>query len=154
STANGNLQNDDINLATFGTYTLTTVNNMNDGPNGLPTITGDNGHQLNINGNGATITRSSSAPNFRIFFAQVSLGSLVLNDLTITNGSIAVGGGAIENGASLALSRCVLSNNSALPGNFSNEWGGAIYNHGSSLAVDSCTFNANHAFKGGGAIYS
>ncbi len=39
NTANTNNQNDDINLAANGTYTLTNVNNMNDGPNGLPTIT-------------------------------------------------------------------------------------------------------------------
>ena len=89
NTANSNNQNDDINLAASGTYTLTAVNNMNDGPNGLPTITGDNGHQLNIYGNGATITRNSFAPRFRIFFVQLSSGHLALNDLTITNGVIA-----------------------------------------------------------------
>ncbi len=155
NTANSNNQNDDINLAASGTYTLTAVNNMNDGPNGLPTITGDNGHQLNIYGNGATITRNSFAPRFRIFFVQLSSGHLALNDLTITNGVIAGAGGAIENAASLSLSRCVLSGNFALfLGDLIPDWGGAIYHHGSSLAVDSCTFNGNSADGAGGAIYS
>src|SRR5262249_19162013 len=84
-----------IELAASCTYTLTTVNNTDIGPNGLPVI----GKNLTINGHGSTITRDSSAPAFRIL---ESYQHLTLNDLTIsggltpdglTNGSYGGGGG-------------------------------------------------------------
>jgi hypothetical protein len=49
--------------------------------NGLPVITTD----ITINGSGATITRASSAPSFRIL-AVSSAGILTLNRLTISGG--------------------------------------------------------------------
>jgi len=62
-------------LAAGITYTLTAVNNTSHGSNGLPLITGD----ITIVGNGATITRNSTAPVFRI--ATVETGAaLTLDD--------------------------------------------------------------------------
>src|SRR5664279_5212598 len=62
TTAASNQQSDVINLAVNGTYTLTTVDNSTNGPNGLPDIGNDNlalGTVLSIHGNGATIQRDS-----------------------------------------------------------------------------------------------
>src|SRR5438552_1707656 len=64
NTANGNNDDDTINLAAGGAYTLTAVDNSTKGPNGLPVIGADNAggaaHKLTINGNGATIQRSGA----------------------------------------------------------------------------------------------
>jgi hypothetical protein len=78
--ANANPGADTINLAAASTYTLTATN---DGDNGLPVITSE----ITINGNGATIARSSAVgtPNFRIFRVAAD-GNLTLNDLTVENG--------------------------------------------------------------------
>jgi hypothetical protein len=70
-----------LNLAPGAIYTLTSVNDAGaDGSNGLPVIT-DNG--LIINGNGATIQRSSTSPvAFRIL--EIGGGTTVgINKLTI-----------------------------------------------------------------------
>ena len=62
NTANSNGQDDTINLATNGTYTLTAVDNTDNGANGLPRIledlAGQTSHSLTINGNGATLSRT------------------------------------------------------------------------------------------------
>src|SRR5438477_6972109 len=62
--ANSNGQDDTIELAANGTYTLIARDNL---LNGLPQIGPDGGHKLAINGHGATIQRSNAAENFRIF---------------------------------------------------------------------------------------
>src|SRR5262249_47771862 len=62
--ANANGQANTINLAA-GVYTLVSVNNVSDGANGLPVITG----ALSIKGAGprrTIIERSENAPHFRI----------------------------------------------------------------------------------------
>ena len=60
NTANSNNQDDTINLASSGNYVLTAANN---GSNGLPIIGSDNGHNLTINGNGASGTNSHAGSN-------------------------------------------------------------------------------------------
>lgn len=97
---------DTINLAAGSTYTLTVVNNNTDGPNGLPSITST----ITINGNGAIIERSTSAPGFRIFHVS-SQGNLTLNNLTVRQGSTNPGGG-IYNQGKLTLNNSTVSNNS------------------------------------------
>src|SRR6185295_6714325 len=73
-----------INLAPGGTYTLTAVaeDDGYSGGAGLPYIR----RPLTINGNGATIQRSSAAgtPDFRIVY--VWLSDLTLNGVTIKGG--------------------------------------------------------------------
>ncbi|MBZ0308414.1 MAG: hypothetical protein K8I82_20280 [Anaerolineae bacterium] len=59
-TANGTPATDNICLAQNGTYTLTAAHA---GLNGLPPIASN----INIIGNGATLTRQSGSPNFRLF---------------------------------------------------------------------------------------
>ena len=64
NTANGNNEDDTINLAA-GTYTLQVVNNDTDGPNGLPSIRSG----ITVKGAGeerTSITRDAGAPPFRI----------------------------------------------------------------------------------------
>lgn len=85
--ANSSAGADTIELAADGIYTLSAVhsNNFWNGPNGLPFIIS----QITINGNGATIQRSSVAPDFRIL--HVGGGDLTLNGVTASGGRAAVG---------------------------------------------------------------
>src|SRR5262245_2503324 len=64
NSANGTGAADTLTLTAGCTYTLTNTNNTTNGNNGLPVIT----NPLTINGNGATITRSTA--NFRFFYVQ------------------------------------------------------------------------------------
>lgn len=156
--ANSNGQDDIIELAAHGTYTLLVRDSF---LNGLPQIGPDGGHKLTILGNGATIVRSSSAENFRIFY--VSSGSnLTLVRLTISNGNPgAFHGGAIYNdgenaNATLTIDNCTITGNSG-------DYGGAIFNDGfnaattattASLTVTNSTFAGNSASQYGGGIWS
>ena len=150
TSANSNGQADIINLAAGGTYTLTAIDNILNGANGLPVIVNDAaGLDLTINGNGATIQRDDGpdAPEFRILqigdAAEVSC-----NDLGITRGKAsgnfpANAGGSIllRKAATLTLTHCALVDNIG-------GLGGAIYNDGGSLNVRGTTFERNIADAG------
>jgi hypothetical protein len=145
-TANGNGQADTINLAPGGTYTLTVINNTD---NGLPIITS----QITINGNGATIQRSSAVgtPDFRIINA--SNGDLTLDSVTIKGGRAAGGGGLAGVGSKLVVV------NSTVIDNISTSNGGGIYNRnsgsaGGALTLINSTVSHNTGFGGrtGGGI--
>jgi hypothetical protein len=105
-------------------YTLTSLHNSTDGINGLPSITS----QITIEGEGATIERSSAAtlPHFRIFHVATS-GNLTLNQVTVSNGRATSGslptntGGGIVNFGMLSLVNSIISGNYATNG-------GGIYN--------------------------
>ena len=126
-----------------GTYTLTAVDHSADGPNGLPSISGD--VTLVGLGSGATIERSSGAPDFRLFNVTAS-GSLTLENISIRNGRASSGnGGAILNAGSLMLDGVTLENNSA-------RFGGAIHSSGS-LSISGSTLSSNSAQENAGAIY-
>ena len=153
-TANGNGQEDTIELAGNGSYTLTARDNL---INGLPRIGPDGGKKLTIHGNGAAIQRSSAAgtPKFRIFYissqANVTLSSLMIanGDITALGGSY--GGGIYNDGESgdvtLTITNCTFTGNSA-------DYGGALYNDGetfsATLTVINSTFTGNFANYGGG----
>jgi len=166
-TANGSAGADTLNLATGCTYTLDTVNNPTDGPNGLPSIAS----QININGNGATIERSGEGgtPEFRIFHVA-SDGNLTLTDITIANGDAdGYHGGGIYSEGVLNISHSTLSGNTAfygggimnsggtvdisnstLSGNGNTDsYGGGVCN-GGTLNVNNSTFSGNTASSGGG----
>jgi hypothetical protein len=112
--ANSDTGPDTISLASNGTYTLTAVNNSSQFGigTGLPVITAAN---LTINGNGATIQRSSApeTPGFDIFL--INSGTTNLNDMTITGGSSAsYGGGVLLAGSgTLNLTDSTVSGNTA-----------------------------------------
>ena len=145
NTSNSNGEDDTIELATNGTYTLTTVNN---GINGLPVIGSDTAHKLVIQGNGATLQRSfvSGTPSFRIF--QIGAGAdVTISGLTIMHGN-ADNGGCIYNNATLTV------NSSTISGNFASS-GAGIYNDQATLTVINSTIRGNTAYPGdGGAIYN
>ena len=81
--ANANGQTNTIDLEA-GTYTLTTVDNETDGPNGLPSITSP----LTIRGVGVTRTileRAAPAPRFRLVHVAAS-GTLTLARVMLKGG--------------------------------------------------------------------
>lgn len=159
TTSNSNGQDDTIELAVNGTYTLTARDNA---LNGLPQIGPDAGHYLTINGNGATIQRSSAGgtQTFRIFYIQ-SGANAILSGLTIANGNLVAHGGAIyidaeTASASLTITNCSITGNTG-------DYGGAIYNDGyndtpavttASLTIINSTISANFGIQYGGAIWS
>ena len=100
-------------LAAGATYTLTTpIPGTDFGPNGLPIVSG----ALIIEGNGATIERSSAGgtPAFRLL--QVGAGSSVeLRGLTLRGGASGSieGGGIFNAGGTVTLTNSTVSGNAA-----------------------------------------
>ena len=124
--ANSNGEDDTIELAVNGTYTVTTVDNYY--VNALPALVGDGGHSLTIHGNGATLQRSAdyTTPPLR-FFSLSADATLIIDALTMF--------GAYSNGDT------------------STGCGAAIYSHGGTVTIANSTFRANRA-RLGGAIYN
>ncbi len=143
--ANSNFENDTISLAPRGTYVLSQVDNVLNGPNGLPVIQPDSGSTLTLLGNGATLLRSSSAgtPNLRLLRNGYN-STLNVSNLTLRNGSVTgTGGGGIDNAGALTLDNCILS------GNASGQ-GGALAHFGSVLTLRKCVVTGNRAPFGAG----
>lgn len=93
-----------------------------------------------------SVTLSNSFPDNVL---QVQSGATVaLRRLIITGGRGAIHGGAINNGGSLALTECSLSNNVA------GARGGGIHNEGGALTLNGCTIVGNIAGDGGGGVSS
>src|SRR4030095_13444064 len=89
--ANTNADADTINLDP-GTYTLTSIDNSTNGPNGLPIITSD----ITINGEDAVtkiIERDPVATFFFRIFAVAVSGKLTLNGLAVVGGGGVFPGG-------------------------------------------------------------
>ncbi len=137
--ANSIAQPNVINLAPGATYVLTAPDNDTNGPNGLPVLLSN----ITINGNGAVIEGAGSTP-FRLF--SISSGAnVVLDNLTIEQGSSEQGGG-VYNAGTLALTNDVLTGNSAT-GN-----GGAVFNDGT-LTQSSTSFSNNSAGGSGPNVF-
>jgi hypothetical protein len=136
--SNTNSEEDTIELASGGHYTLTDIDN---GADGLPVLGSDAGRKLTMHGNDATIQRSlaNGTPMFRIL--EVGSGANVtISSLTISNG---LGEGAgISNSGTLTLTNSVVSNNSA-----PDDFGGGILNSGHLIIIDSL-FSGNSAVVG------
>jgi hypothetical protein len=96
-----------LDLAAGCTYTYAAADNNTDSPGtATPVITTN----ITINGNGATVTRSSGSPAFRLFDVSTT-GTLTLNNTTVSNGSaLGNGGGVIDLGA-LTLSGDTITGN-------------------------------------------
>lgn len=133
--------NDTLDLAAGCTYTLTAVDNTNGADTvgvGLPTIPSTaTAGSLTLNGNGATVIRDSSAPDFRILSVN-SGGNLIINDLTISGGHAFGGGGILNFGGTLSITRSTISGNAA------DSNGGGVGNSGTMTVLDS-TFYGNTA---------
>lgn len=95
-----------------------------------------------IDGAGQAVTISGNDA-VRVF--NVAPGTaLNLNELTVANGSAYVGGGVyVDEMATVAVSNCVFSGNSA-------EAGGGIFNLDGAVTVTSSIFSGNNATMGGG----
>ncbi len=142
--ANTNGQSDTIDLG-GGTFTLTTVDNILDGPNGLPGILADGGSTLTIQ-NG-TIERDPAAPSFRLL--HVGAGStLTLETATLRTGTLGspYDGGAVYNFGTLRVVESTFSDNRAYPGS-----GGAIQNEGA-LSIASSVLSGNFSSAGGAIL--
>jgi hypothetical protein len=134
---------DTINLDPGCVYELGVVDNTIDGNNGLPSITSS----IVINGNDATIRRSTGAQKSAIRLFHISQGGdLVLNNVTLLDGMaieptdvtdpIRNSGGAIFNNGGLTI------NNSLITANRAKLRGGGIYNAGS-MTINATTIQNN-----------
>jgi len=124
---------DILELTASCTYTLTAVDNPD---NGLPVITSI----ITINGNGATIERDTgiSSPRFRILEVAAATGDLTLNSVTIQGGHTgdscggdATSGGGLYNNGQLTINDSIIQNNrtgDALCNAGKGGFGGGLYN--------------------------
>ena len=115
--ANANGEENTITLAA-GTYTLTTVDNDTDGPNGLPSITS----ALTLEGAGADTTilaRATRGPEFRLVHVAAS-GNLMLDKVTLRGGLSGQGGGLFNDAGTVTLTQSTVAENNA------SEGGGAL----------------------------
>jgi hypothetical protein len=107
-------------------------------------------HAVTISGPGAGSLAVDGNGSFRVFDNLAS--GVTISGFTITNGSAtgANGGGIFHEGgnsATLRLSNCIVSGNSA-------DFGGGIFNSNGTVTVDSCTISDNGAGFSGGGISS
>jgi hypothetical protein len=126
-----------------GTYALTNIDNITNGPNGLPSI----GSPVTIDGrSGAILTRLTGAPDFRIFHVGAT-GRLVLDGITITNGA-----GASSSGGGLANDGGVVTIvNSSFSENVAGDTG-ALLNNGGVVTIIDSAFVGNFGSLGAGVI--
>jgi hypothetical protein len=129
---------------------------------GLPTINLTSGElainkNLIISGPGANVlavqrSSASGTPTFRIFHITGGNSSVTIAGLTISNGGdSAFGGGIFNDGATLAITGCIISANTT--SNFQNFTGngGGIYNLNGTLNIIHSTLSGNSALVFGGA---
>jgi hypothetical protein len=149
--ASKNDDEDIIVLAKNGLYELkSSYGSVKDGTNdkggiGLPTIKGS----LVIRGNGATISRLTSAGKFRIFYTATN-AKITIENLTIQNGSSDTEGAGIYQGydGQITLNSVKFFNNTAR-----GMHGGAVFFKSKNIAkVDKCEFKNNQARDYGGAV--
>jgi hypothetical protein len=142
---------DTIVLPKGSTITLTKYYTDYFGYTGLPGLNSS----IIIEGNGSTVTRKSDAPLFRLM-AVYGSGNVTVKNITLSGGSLysytestyGYCGGAIYNGATLALINATISGNRGT--------GGGIYNSGI-VTIDSSTISGNigynaYGYGGGGGI--
>ena len=135
-----NISGGRITLASHCTYTLSTLDNPDDG---LPEITGN----VTISGRDTTIRRSPDATqDFRIFHVAAG-GKLTLNSLTVGGGRLccASGGGIYNDSGTVKLNRTVIKGNHALAG-------GGVYNDGGQFDLDHSSVEGNSAPAYGGGV--
>jgi hypothetical protein len=147
--ANLNPATEIIELDPGCTYEFNEIENSNAyGDNGLPVIS----TPIVIHGNGATITRSTAqgTPEFRFFFIDPD-GSLVLEDVTITNGSVGSandiydsGGAILSHQGELTIADSIFSDNT------SRISGGAVVVVRSRLSISNSSFMNNQIVRDGG----
>ena len=137
---------DTIVLAPNAFSVVTTVNNTTFGPNGLPVIT----TEITIQGNGGSIRRDSSAPEFRILMVDAN-GDLTLVNTRVSGGVVSGGegsdSGGIDNLGTLTLTNSTVSGNTA-----GDDGGGISNNNNGTLTLTNSTVSGNTAGDNGGGI--
>lgn len=130
-----------VQLAVGKTYALTAIDNKGtSGANALPVVLG----RVTVQGAGATVERSASAPTMRLL--QVGAGGvLTVVNTKLAGGHTARNGGVLLNAGTLTLTRSVVRDAAA------GMTGGGLYNTGTAT-VTSSTFFADTAAGNGGAI--
>jgi hypothetical protein len=127
-------------LEVGGTYTLTSVDNNTDGPNGLPSITGD--LTIRVKGNGtATLTRTVAVDLVDVFATAFRLlhvaatGHLTLRGLVVTRGTNFVNGagGLFNSGGEVTIAQCTFAGNG----------GGGLVNNDGVVIIEDSTFSGN-----------
>jgi hypothetical protein len=150
--ANTTPVDDTINLKAGCTYKLVSVDNNTSalGATGLPLIAdAATAGKLTINGNGATIERSSAKgmKNFRILAVAIG-GDLTIKNVTLRNGKLTNdNGGSIYSNGKLTVIDSTITGNSA-------EFGGGIVSSIGPLTVINSLFNGNKSTRDGAGINS
>jgi len=154
-TANSTPEDDVIELET-GTYTLTTIHEVLDGGNALPSVEARSiGGTLTINGNDSIVEYNSpSLEKSRVFYVREN-ADLTLSDLTVRGGRSdsgfpEQGGGGLFNRGTATLNNTTFTDNQAPSG-------GAIHNSfGGMLIVADSQFQGNETDSGGsgGAVFN
>ena len=128
---------DTINFAVTGTIGLTSAELL---------VT----KSISISGPGADILAVNGNATYRVF--HIAPGKIVaISDLTITNGNatkqpVPDGGGIYNDHATLTLTDCTISNNSAFRD------AGGIYNGHAMLTLTNCTISGNLTGNDGGGV--
>ena len=158
---------DTIILASGCIYTLTSIGDTiinTFGQTGLPAITST----ITISGNGATILRDPTMPNFRLLYVG-STGNLTLQNLTLQNGlaqggngfecsggAAGMGGAIFNDRGNLTLKKVTLLENVAQGGNGPNApltvlgGGGGVGGDGSSISGGGPNGGSGNAGEAGG----
>jgi len=96
-----------------------------------------------------TVQRDSNAAQFSVF--TVNSGETAnISRLMISGGDALYGGGILNNGT-LAVTNCIIANNTAPATTFGYGEGGGIYNE-ETIALTGCSFQNNFATWGGGGL--
>jgi len=131
------------------------------------------GTDMTISGAGAASTIVDGGDNGRVFFITDPTATVVINDLTVQNGTSGDGGGILVNG-DLTIDNVVVQDsfadgdgggifvetdgtltatNCEVSGNEAADDGGGIANEGpDTLNLSGCTVSGNHASNNGGGI--
>ena len=165
--ANGLPEEHTINLEP-GTYTLQLVDNVTDGPNGLPSIRRSIQIQASADDSPTVIERDPGAPVFRIFHVSLG-GELSLDGIIVQRGNLqAPGGPGIFNRGVTSLQDSIVTDASGDAGaihnigtlnvfrsiiadNVTHFVGGGIHNGpGGNILVENSTIGHNQTTDGGG----
>jgi hypothetical protein len=139
-TANSNGESNTINLAVKGNYVLTAAADNTNIAAGLPFVTSNT--LFTINGNGATIQRSTAVGTPDFLILQISAGAAIVNNVTLMGGSQA--------GLRMSNSTVTVQNSTITQ----NTGAGGIYNECGNLTVTNSTisYNSSDSGYGGGGI--
>ncbi len=103
---------------------------------------------LTINGLGADMLTVSGNNSSRVFFVNIGMNPVILNDLTIANGRATTEGGGIANLSALTINNSVIRDNTTT---FVS--GGGIFSATNALTLNNCVVSGNSSNGDGGGVY-